>query len=447
MFQFATRAGRWPLALTVVLLGACVDEPVAPTLSKPATPNAAAGDVFVVTNANDNGIGSLRWSLGFATGGETIRFDPSLGGQTIVLDSSLYIRKLVTIEGPANGGITLDGPGDDRAIWARLPGLVTLRNLTVTGTNAEGGAGVIYSEGSLTLENVTLRDNTAGGGIAVVADTIVLTNSTVSGTKLDTPTTFNHPAVFGSLVVVTNSTIAHNEWGGIGSSHGQGRVVIRNSVIANNGGKNCVLISTQFGTPTLERHGANVSDDDTCGGPTEIIITGDAKLGPLANNGGPAMTHALLAGSPAINTGTGCTVQVDQRYAPRDAQCDLGAYEFVDFTTVTITFDQNAAVNAGNGWATLTGTVKCSRAETFSLALELHQNQRIGKDIVDVHSAVTEPVVCDTTTRPWSASMVLSDGQEFKVSATATASAVTYLAKPWVAQAEASQSVKLYRKK
>src|SRR5262245_47108515 len=123
MIQFASRAARLPLALTVVLLGACADAPVAPTLSKPARPNAAVGDVFVVTNANDHGIGSLRWSLSFATGGEIIRFDPGLGGQTIVLDSSLYIRKLVTIEGPANGGITLDGPSGDRAVWARLPGL------------------------------------------------------------------------------------------------------------------------------------------------------------------------------------------------------------------------------------------------------------------------------------------------------------------------------------
>ena len=33
-------------------------------------------------------------------------------------------------------------------------------------------------------------------------------------------------------------------------------------------------------------------------------ITGVAPLlGPLANNGGPTLTHALLPGSPAINRG------------------------------------------------------------------------------------------------------------------------------------------------
>src|SRR5262249_573524 len=46
-------------------------------------------------------------------------------------------------------------------------------------------------------------------------------------------------------------------------------------------------------------------------------------LGPLANNGGPTMTHALLAGSPAINAGdsaaamgTGGVPLNDQRGVP-----------------------------------------------------------------------------------------------------------------------------------
>ena len=100
----------------------------------------------------------------------------------------------------------------------------------------------------------------------------------------------------------------------------------------------------------------------------------------------------MLAGSPAINAGTGCTVQVDQRYAPRDAQCDLGAFEFVAFTTVSVTIDPNTLVKQNGAWAVLTGTIKCSRSETFKLALELHQPQRVGKDVVDVHAAATEPI-------------------------------------------------------
>ena len=172
------------------------------------------------------------------------------------------------------------------------------------------------------------------------------------------------------------------------------------------------------------------------------MLIADPKLASLADNGGPTKTHALLAGSPAINAGTSCSVQVDQRYAARDAQCDLGAYEFADFTAVTVTIDPTTVVNHASGWATLTGTVKCSRDETLKLALELHQPQRVGKRIVDVHSAATESVACTTVARPWSASMVLTEGSFQNGSATATAQ--TFEAEPWVAPASASSSVKLY---
>jgi hypothetical protein len=60
-------------------------------------------------------------------------------------------------------------------------------------------------------------------------------------------------------------------------------------------------------------------------------------LGPLANNGGPTWTHALLPGSPAIDAGSGVHCQAfDQRGYDRPvdgngdgvAGCDIGAFEF-----------------------------------------------------------------------------------------------------------------------
>jgi hypothetical protein len=59
-------------------------------------------------------------------------------------------------------------------------------------------------------------------------------------------------------------------------------------------------------------------------------------LGPLADNGGPTETHALLAGSPAIDAGLNAPCPgTDQRGVARpqdgdedgDAVCDSGAYE------------------------------------------------------------------------------------------------------------------------
>jgi hypothetical protein len=57
----------------------------------------------------------------------------------------------------------------------------------------------------------------------------------------------------------------------------------------------------------------------------------DPKLGPLADNGGPTLTMALLPGSPAIDAGnTSVAPATDQRGFPRPAglAADLGAFEY-----------------------------------------------------------------------------------------------------------------------
>ena len=52
-------------------------------------------------------------------------------------------------------------------------------------------------------------------------------------------------------------------------------------------------------------------------------------LGPLTNNGGPTLTHALLPDSPAIDAGDDTLTGTDQRGLPRrsGAHVDIGAYE------------------------------------------------------------------------------------------------------------------------
>jgi hypothetical protein len=85
------------------------------------------------------------------------------------------------------------------------------------------------------------------------------------------------------------------------------------------------------------------------------IIGQDPNLGPLANNGGFTQTHALLAGSPAIDTGTntGCPA-TDQRGVtrPQGAACDVGAYEVeVDSTPPT-----NTPTNTPTATPTVTPT-------------------------------------------------------------------------------------------
>ncbi|MCA9100001.1 MAG: hypothetical protein KDA63_02560, partial [Planctomycetales bacterium] len=84
--------------------------------------------------------------------------------------------------------------------------------------------------------------------------------------------------------------------------------------------------------------GAHNLIEDGSGGLNDTI-TGDPLLGPLADNGGPTMTHALLPGSPAIDAGDpafAAPPYLDQRgyYRVVDgdgdmtARIDMGAFEY-----------------------------------------------------------------------------------------------------------------------
>ena len=440
MNAYTRRAGRWPLASTLITLmplitlGACAEQPTEPTFHAALRPNAAVGDVYTVTNTNDNGLGSLRWALGYSTGGETIRFEPSLAGQTINVDSALTISNPVTIEGPAGVGMAISAGGKGRIFDPKTRGTITLRNLSLTGGNGgQGSGGVMQGPPEVVLENSVVYGNKGHQYAAIDVVKLTLINSTVSGNS-STTTSATAAAFAYAEVTVINSTVAHNATGGVSST----KLVLRNAVISNNTNANCAVNPL-----AITREGTNLSDDDSCGGPSDMLIA-DPKLGALADNGGPTMTHALLAGSPAINAGSSCTVQVDQRYAARDAQCDLGAYEFADFTAVTLTIDPTSIVKPA-GWAVLTGTITCSRSESFKLALELHQEQKAGRGTTPVHAASTLPVSCDTTVRPWSASMYLTDGG-FQVGS-ANATAQTLEAEPWIAPASVAGQVRLFSRR
>src|SRR6185503_511846 len=98
------------------------------------------------------------------------------------------------------------------------------------------------------------------------------------------------------------------------------------------------MLSTQ-----LSSQGYNLIQNLTgctiVGTTTGNIIGQNPQIGPLRDNGGATLTHALLNGSPAIDSGNpaGCkdsqghALTTDQRGYPRAAsrRCDIGAYEAV----------------------------------------------------------------------------------------------------------------------
>ena len=443
MHTVNSRAARWPRVLIIAAaaaLGACADEPVAPktpptVASKSAGPTSPWVDVTVTNVSGGVEVGSLRWAANqIQSGGGVIRFDPSLDGATIVLNGTLNPDGPMYIEGPAKG-ITISGNHQYRVINGyQDDGRVSLTNVTITkGYDPYYGSAVNAT--SLDLQNSTVEDSRGPGSAIRVRYGFHATNSTISQNQVGGPAVEYSQRAY---VTISNSTIAFNAPGpGIGlygpvDSDFSLLVVLNNSILANNA-QNCLS------TSGLRYEGTNISSDWSCG--IGGIGIGNPQLLPLANNGGPTKTHAIPHTSPAYNSGVGCFPETDQRYVVRDAKCDVGAFEFNDFTKVTITVDPAVKVDAA-GKALLTGTVKCTRDDTFRLGLELHQDQKVNKQVVDVHSASDIPVSCTTTAKPWNAAMGLMPGEAFQNGA-ARAIANTFNTPAWVTPAGVTSAVKV----
>ena len=443
MHAFTPRAGRRPAALSlaaVIALGACADDPVSPRIPSSANPTVSGpptGEFVNVTVTNTSGgtdVGSIRWAADqINSAGGAIHFDPSLDGATIVLNGTIAPDGPMYIDAPAKG-ITISGNHQYRVIEGYQDnGQVSLTNVTITKGYSPDYASAVRAT-SLSLLNSTVQDSRGPGSAIRVRYGFHATNSTVSQNVVGGPAVEYSQYAY---VTISNSTIAFNAGTGIGL-HGpvdsgyQLLVVLNNSILSNNG-QNCLS------TSGLRYEGRNISSDWSCG--VVGIGIGDPQLLPLANNGGPTKTHAIPHTSPAYNNGLSCFPTVDQRYVPRDAKCDVGAFEFNDFTKIAITIDQSTKVNTTTGKALLTGTIKCTRNDVFRLALELHQDQKVNGQPVDVHSASDIPVTCTTTATPWSATMTLTDGAW--QNGAATASAQTFQTPEWATPAGKAGAVKI----
>ncbi len=233
-------------------------------------------------------------------------------------------------------------------------GALTLSNSTIR-DNVSGGAGAgIYSTGDLTLSRVTLSANHSsdnGGGISVEGPgATTLSNVTISGNRANNNGGgLSAGAGSGALlnnVTVTANTANFDNFGtnGGGGLAGSVDVTIANTLVAGN---------TDTGSSSAPECSGGLSSagHNLLGALTGCALsagTGDQtgistlNLGPLASNGAPTMTHALLAGSSALNAGypgsgpgTACAT-TDQRgiARPQEGRCDVGAFEFQPPATI-----------------------------------------------------------------------------------------------------------------
>jgi predicted outer membrane repeat protein len=213
-----------------------------------------------------------------------------------------------------------------------------LTNCTVSGNTATTDGGGLHTV-TATLTNSTVSGNTAnerGGGVA--ADTATLTNSTVSG---------NTAAIEGGGLVATtatllNCTVVENiapTGGGLFHVAG-GAFSVKNTIVALNlvafGGIGADAFGASFtslghnliGDGTASNGFTNGVNGDIVGTSANPI---DPKLGPLTNNGGKTQTHALLAGSKAIDAGDNAGAPAtDQRGFPRKKDGDGNGSKIVD---------------------------------------------------------------------------------------------------------------------
>ena len=178
-----------------------------------------------------------------------------------------------------------------------------VKGSTFTENEAADGGGMFNIDFEPVVTNCTFSKNTAtanGGGMQNYEDaTTIVMNCTFSGNSAALGgNMYNYLDIKGNPTV-TNSIF----WGGV-----NGEIIdeaVSNTVVSYS------VVQGGYG-------------------PGSDIITTDPKLGPLAANGGPTETMALLSDSSALDAGTSTGApSVDQRgiSRPQGGGYDIGAFE------------------------------------------------------------------------------------------------------------------------
>src|SRR5581483_11029765 len=289
---------------------------------------------FTGNATGDGGVGATR--AGAGPGGALWT-----SGRTTVTGSTFSLNE--TGIGSSEGG---RGSGGGIAAVDSL----TVTDCTFDRNDASSSGGGIFAAARpeapklVTVTGSTFTGNGAGmggGAIGVCFETAEIVNSTFTGNDGGTGPG-GGVFFYVSTAYVTNSTLAQNAAGNGGGFYGgPATISMANTILAGNtavsGPSNCGIAPDA----TFSDRGGNLSVDG--GGCPATFATGDPKLQPLADYGGPTQTMALGAGGAAIDAaddgicaaplgppdyGAGA---VDQRGVarPQGSHCDIGAYERV----------------------------------------------------------------------------------------------------------------------
>jgi hypothetical protein len=238
-------------------------------------------------------------------------------------------------------------------------------------TTVSVGGGIVFSGSAgapspLTITGTTISANHAreGGGIRAFVGEVIVVNSTVSGNS----TWWDGAGVQASNDAFTmiHCTVAGNlpAFGGTVLLEPGGEITLANTLIEGD----CDLESG-----TVVSMGGNLeSPGDTCSltDPSDQVDVADPGIVPLADNGGPTPTQALMAGSPGVDAALAAHCPgTDQRGVarPQGAACDVGAFERY---TLTIDVDIRPGSNLNPIRVTSKGLVPVAilGSDTFEVA-------------------------------------------------------------------------------
>jgi hypothetical protein len=191
----------------------------------------------------------------------------------------------------------------------------------------------VYGKYTGTIDSSTLSNNYArqgGGALYFINGTLLISDSTISNND-------GGGIVTDAQLSVINSTIAFNtqvdadQAAGVVALAGAGTsIVFESSIIANNISS---IANFDLSAPNQTSIGGanNLIEFSTASIPADTISV-DPILGPLADNGGLTLTHALLEASPAIDAGNNHGgLLSDQRGTGHarvsGSRADIGAFE------------------------------------------------------------------------------------------------------------------------
>ncbi|BAY23309.1 polymorphic membrane protein [Calothrix sp. NIES-2100] len=310
--------------------------------------------------------------------------ESSAWGGGIYNDGTVYLRNSsINNNKGSNGGGILNS------------GTLIATNSTIS-NNTSGSGGGIYNFDALTVINTTISNNSAsgsGGGIQgnSSSGSIALVNTTISGNTAGSAGG-GIDSAGGNVINVLNTTITNNTAGILAGGGIYGSANLKNTIVAGNfrNYNNQVTSSDIQGTVNGNNYNLIGSLDGASGtiGTGTDIVNPNPGLGPLQNNGGLTLTHALLPGSPAINVGNSALIPADTQDLDGDgnttepipydqrgltrvvgSKVDIGAFEVQAATLPSLSIKDISVTEGNTGTTNATFTVTLSAASTSAVTV------------------------------------------------------------------------------